>query len=93
MKIIEEGEGWHMEVKCTGAGNGNCGCGARLLIDKDDVYLTHIYDYTGDHEICYTIKCIQCGEETDIPEKDIPSGIRHKLLDRYRNSMTNGRTK
>ena len=31
MKLLEKGQRWSMEVKCTGKGNGGCGCGARLL--------------------------------------------------------------
>ena len=32
MKLLEKGPEWSMEAKCTGKGNGDCGCGARLLI-------------------------------------------------------------
>ena len=84
MKILEKGNGWNMEVRCTGKGNGNCGCGAKLLIDKDDIYLTHSYDYGGGHDIFYTFRCIDCGEETDLDEKDIPNGIQIRLLEEYR---------
>ena len=41
MKVLEKGPGWSMEVRCTGAGNGGCGCGARLLVERGDIYLTN----------------------------------------------------
>jgi hypothetical protein len=41
MKVLEKGPGWSMEVVCTGRGNGGCGCGAKLLVERGDVYLTH----------------------------------------------------
>ena len=91
MRVLEKGNGWSMQVECTGKGNGNCGCGAKLLIEKNDIYLTHSYDYGGGHDIFYTFKCIQCGEETDIDEKLIPSGIRRRLLDGYRDTIFYGR--
>ncbi len=93
MKVLEKGNGWGMEVKCTGRGNSNCGCGAKLLVEKDDIYLTHSYDYAGDHDIFYTVRCIDCGEETDIDEQDIPIGIRRRLLDGYRDTINRGRTR
>lgn len=84
MKLLEKGPGWTMECKCTGIGNGGCGCGARLLIEKDDIYLTHNYDYGGGHDFYYTFKCIDCGVETDIPNEKVPSLIKSKLLNNYR---------
>ena len=85
MKVLEKGPGWSMECKCTGAGNGGCGCGARLLVEMGDIYLTHNYDYGGGHDIFYTIRCIDCGVETDIEDSKVPSLIKRSLLESYRN--------
>jgi hypothetical protein len=70
MKVIEKGrkqKGWARKFKCTGAGNGGGGCNAKLLVEQDDVYLTHSYHYDGSHEVYNTFKCPECGVETDIP--------------------------
>lgn len=84
MKVLEKGPGWSMEVRCTGAGNGGCGCGARLLVERGDIYLTHSYDYGGGHDIYYTIRCPECNVETDIDDNKIPSLIRREALDKGR---------
>jgi hypothetical protein len=81
MKVLEKGPGWSMEVKCTGLGNGGCGCGARLLVERGDIYLTHSYDYGGGHDIYYTIRCPLCNVETDLPSKNVPNLIQRELLD------------
>ncbi len=91
MKVLEKGHGWSMECKCTGSGNGGCGCGARLLVEKDDIYLTHHYDYGGGHDIFYTFRCIDCGVETDIDENKVPSLIKRELLEGYKRSKVLGR--
>jgi hypothetical protein len=71
MKVIKKGreqKGWAKEFTCTGAGNGGGGCGAVLLVEQSDVYLTHHYDYGGGHDIYNTFRCTLCGVETDIKE-------------------------
>ncbi len=82
MRVLEKGPGWSMEVKCTGSGNGGCGCGARLLVERGDVYLTHSYDYGGGHDIYYTIMCPECGIETDLESSKVPSLVRREALDK-----------
>jgi len=84
MKVLEKGPGWSMEVVCTGKGNGGCGCGAKLLVERGDVYLTHSYDYGGGHDIYYTISCPECNVETDLEERSVPSLIRREALDKGR---------
>lgn len=81
MKVLEKGPGWSMAVKCTGDGNGGCGCGAKLLVERGDIYLTHSYDYGGGHDIFYTIRCPICNVETDMDPSKVPSLIRRELLD------------
>ena len=34
MKVLEKGPGWSIKQKCTGRGNGGCGCESTLLIEK-----------------------------------------------------------
>ena len=80
MKILEEGTGWNLEVRCTGKGNGDGGCGARLLVEAGDIYQTHSWDMYGDRDDYFTICCPQCGIETDIDPDLIPYGIQHKTL-------------
>ena len=84
MKVLEKGPGWSMEIMWTGSGNGGCGCGARLLVEKGDIYLTHSYDYGGGHDIYYTIRCPECNVETDIDSNKVPSLIKRNLLDNGR---------
>ena len=79
MKIIKQGrpqKGWSKEYICTGAGNGDGGCNATLLIEVGDIYKT--YRHCRDEvDIFYTFKCVSCGVETDIknysgPKENIP---------------------
>lgn len=71
MKILKKGrpqKGWSKEYRCTGVGNGDGGCGALLLVEQGDIYLTHHYDYTGGHDVYNTFTCASCGVETDIKD-------------------------
>ncbi len=68
MKVLKKGraqKGWATEAVCTGAGNGDGGCGAKLLVEKSDLYQTtrcclHETDYF------VTFRCPECGVETDL---------------------------
>lgn len=74
MKVLEKGDGrkgWAKELKCTGFGNGECGCNALLLVEGRDLYKTCSSDYSGGKEVFITFKCPECGNETDV--KDVPS--------------------
>jgi hypothetical protein len=80
MRVLKKGtgqKGWSKKVTCTGAGNGDGGCGAELLVEQPDLYETYNCDYTGDCDHFVTFTCAECGVETDI--KDVPSNIRSKL--------------
>ena len=88
MKLLEKGPGWNMECKCTGYGNGGGGCGARLLIESGDIYLTHRYYIDGSHDMFYTFKCMECGVETDIDESKVPGNIRRGLIEEYKQAKT-----
>lgn len=91
MKVLEKGNpnGWEIEQKCTGAGNGDGGCGAQLLVAEDDIYVTVNCHYDGDKDYYYTFKCPECGRETDIPEKDIPTAVQRKVMEIYRRKLDN----
>lgn len=86
MKILKEGNpnGWEIEQTCTGKGNGDGGCNAKLLVNESDIYITTHTDYGGDTDYFYTFKCPCCGVETDIPEKDIVNRVRREVLKKYR---------
>jgi hypothetical protein len=70
MKVVKKGrpqKGWSKEFKCTGQGNGDGGCGAKLLVEQDDVFETSRSSY-GDPapEKFATFSCCECGVLTDI---------------------------
>lgn len=72
MKVLRPGreqKGWSIETKCTGQGNGGGGCGAKLLVEQADVYLTHQHSM-GETDTFATFTCAACGVETDL--KDMP---------------------
>lgn len=77
MKVIEKGrsqKGWAIESACTGQGNGGGGCGAKLLVEKNDVYQTE-GGSLGETEYYWTFICPECHVETDL--KDVPN--RHDI--------------
>lgn len=80
MKIIKAGrpqKGWSKEFTCTGAGNGNGGCGAVLLVEQDDVFGTASHHYDGSSEYYNTFKCAACGVCPDIKDH-LPFRARKK---------------
>lgn len=74
MKILEPGrqqQGWAIEAKCTGRGNGDGGCGAKLLVEQGDLFTTQ--STARDETTHYTtFRCAQCGVLTDLPEGKVP---------------------
>lgn len=77
MKILTPGKNpgireWSDEITCTGAGNGNHGCGAVLLVSKSDLYMgaSHARDETTNYVM---FMCPQCGAETDLWNGDRPN--------------------
>lgn len=83
MRVIEPGvEGglWKQEVRCTGAGNGNDGCGALLEVQAADLFHTANTDYGGDTTDYITIECPLCEKWNDLKQTGIPYGIRHSVL-------------
>lgn len=88
MKILEKSQGWNIEKRCTGIGNGGGGCNSLLLIEEHDIYVTSHIDMVGDTDYYYTFYCPVCGKETDIPAKDIPLSIQRKKLELYKSGYT-----
>ena len=88
MKVVKKSDKpfWSMEVQCTGLGNqcsngrkGKAPCGSILEINANDIYITKSFSYDRSVDICFTIKCPECGCETDIPAKDLPTDIKSFL--------------
>ena len=79
MKVLEPGRpqaGWSKEVVCTGAGNGNGGCHAKLLVEEADLYQTE--SQARDETTSYvTMMCSCCGVETDLHA--IPTDVQGRL--------------
>lgn len=68
MKVLKKGraqKGWAKEFTCTGEGNGGGGCGARLLVEKGDLYQTSS-SCMGEVEHYVTFCCPECSVETDV---------------------------
>ena len=79
MKVLEPGRkqsGWSAEAICTGKGNGDGGCGAKLLVEQPDLFLTHS-SHRDETDTFVTFKCECCEVLTDIP--DVPFNIRDTL--------------
>ena len=79
MKVLEKGrdqKGWSTEAKCTGAGNGNGGCGALLLVEEPDLYCT-FNTIRGETDVFVTFRCVECDVETDI--KNYPADKKRNL--------------
>lgn len=77
MQVLKKGrkqKGWAKEFECTGNGSG--GCGARLLVEQKDMFVTqsHARDETTNYN---TFKCCECGVLTDIKER-IPFSAQSK---------------
>ena len=85
MKVIKKGrkqKGWAKEFKCTNHGNGNCGCGALLLVEENDILYTGSRHSYGDTypEYYYGFQCPECNSITDFKISDnIPIRITSKL--------------
>ena len=82
MRVLEKGEGWHINVRCTGGGNGGAGCGSLLEVEKDDNYITSHTDYLGDTDYFYTVRCPVCGAQTDIASANLPQSIKEYSMDK-----------
>lgn len=80
MKVLKRGrdqKGWAIEAACTGEGYGNGGCGAKLLVEEEDLHWHEYGDGEGGMTNCIAFKCVECGVWTEI--KDVPTPIREKV--------------
>ncbi len=71
MKTIKKGrqqKGWSKEYTCTGAGNGNGGCGAVLLVEEEDFFQTARHCYDGSSDYYVTFECQECTVWTDVKD-------------------------
>ncbi len=81
MKLIKPGDGrkepWQKELTCTGAGNGEHGCGAVLLVEQADLFKTGGgQDRSGaDMDVFITFECSECHALTDLKDADHPYGV------------------
>lgn len=68
MKIIEKSERkiWTKQLRCTGFGNGEMGCGSLLEVEHTDLFRTTSHHYDGSSEDYVTWECPICGEWTDL---------------------------
>lgn len=76
---------WSMDVVCSGNGNASVNgrkgvipCGSTLEVNLNDIFITNTYSY-GESDVCFTIKCSECGSYTDIPAKDLPGDVKSYL--------------
>ncbi len=82
MKVLKKGhpqtqKEWSVEAVCTGKGNGNGGCGAKLLVKADDLYETR--GHCRDETYYYvTFRCPCCQVQTDL--ENVPSKIKSGLV-------------
>ena len=94
MKVLRTGraqQGWAQERACTGHGNGGGGCGAVLLVEEGDVYLTksHAREETTTY---LTFSCPECGVETDVEGAPAPAWnaarARKDMADKMKSEYT-----
>jgi hypothetical protein len=78
MKVIKDGKrgpGWVRKYICNGRHNSGKGCGATLLVTKEDLrYFPGVYSESWgakDPAVCF--KCIACSSITDIPKDEWPN--------------------
>lgn len=68
MKIIKPGRpqtGYSIEQTCTGNGNGGGGCGAVLLVEAADLFVTQSHAL-GETDSFVSFRCSACGVLTDL---------------------------
>ena len=71
MKVLSPGrpqKEWAQKYTCTGAGNGNGGCKAKLLVEKSDLFHTYASYMGRDEQWFVTFECPQCKVLTDVED-------------------------
>ena len=70
VQVLEHGKSWTTDLKCSGKGTGNTGCGAKLRIGKEDLFVIYGGGYT--ENIPYIgIECPECEITTCLEDADI----------------------
>ena len=77
MKVAEASQKWTGQVRCTGEGNGDAGCGLQLILEDDDLYNTYGY---SEKEVFVTFQCPRCLTQTDLAQDvTLPGSVKEKL--------------
>ncbi len=86
MKVLKKGnesKGFETEQICTGRGNGNGGCNARLLVSEHDIFVTSSTVHC-ETDYFYTFKCPECKTKTDIPKNELPEKVKDQAMHLYK---------
>lgn len=86
MKILKKGKppgSWTTECFCSGKGNGGGGCGAKLLVEESDLFITTA-SARDEFDFFVTFRCLDCKVQTDIPRLGIPVRVYNKILEEWR---------
>lgn len=70
MKVIAKGRsqvGWAKEFTCTGNGNNGGGCGAQLLVEQGDLFVTQSH-FRDETDSFLTFECPECRVWTDLTQ-------------------------
>lgn len=66
LRLLREGtQKWSADVECSGAGYGGGGCGAKLQLGVEDVFLTVHYE-NGQAKEFTAFTCPLCGRDSDV---------------------------
>ena len=82
MKVLKKGrdqKGWAKQIACTGAGNDGGGCGAQLLVEEGDLFITSS-SCRDETDYFVTFRCPECSVLTDV--KDPPHAVFDRVRDR-----------
>jgi hypothetical protein len=79
MKVLKPGVtvDWSAELACTGNGNGGGGCGAVLLVEEADLFLTSAETFHFTSPRYVTFRCVICGTESDV--EHVPERVLQRL--------------
>ena len=79
---------WKIEAICTGHGNDDKGCGAKLVINENDIFVTAHFGSVCETEFFFSFRCPKCGKLTDVPKKNIPREVRKNAMREYKKEHT-----
>lgn len=94
MKVIKVGvvdnPDWKREMICTGRGNGDCGCGSTLLVERGDLFRTEfgikgkirLISTISKYDTFITFRCPVCGVNTDLDAKESEKFDYWRYMDR-----------